>query len=208
MSTRSKWVLTPGAFEKLLGVLAEERDLAGHRYETIRAGLVRFFEWHGCGGAESLADETIDRVCHKLDDGEPIDGSGAYFHAVARNVLKEHLRSRQRRKRLWRVIPPPEGSAWQHPLLAGSERERLACLNHCLQTLSEEERELIRQYYGAEAADKAADHARLAERLGISAGNLRVRAYRLRRALEVCVTRCLEAKGGRRLLLVRGKDRG
>jgi RNA polymerase sigma factor (sigma-70 family) len=203
----SRWLLTPDAFEKLLGVLSEDRNLAGQRYETIRAGLVRFFEWRGCGGAESLADETIDRVCRRLDGGEPIDGSGAYFHGVARNVLKEHQRSEHRHERLGRVIPPPQGSAWEHPLLAGSERERLACLDHCLQTLSREERELIRQYYGSEASDKVADHARLAQRLGISPGTLRVRAYRLRRALEACVTRCLETKGGRRLRLLRSKAR-
>lgn len=205
---RSRWVLTPDAFAKLLSVLAEDRDQAGHRYETIRAGLVRFFEWRGCDGAESLADETIDRVSRKLDGGEPIDGGGAYFYAVARNVLKEQVRSRLRRERLRRAIPPPSGAAWEHPLLAGSERERLACLDRCLQTLADEERELIRRYYGAEPAERAADHARLAQRLGISAGNLRVRAYRLRRALEVCVKRCLEAKGVRRLRLLRGEEHG
>lgn len=208
MSARSKWVLTPDAFEKLLGVLGEDREQAGQRYETIRAGLVRFFEWRGCGGAESLADETIDRVCRKLEGGEPIDGGGAYFHAVARNVLKEHLRGRQRHERLSWAISPPEGYAWEHPLLTVGERERLACLERCLQSLTEGERDLIRRYYGAEPAEKATAHARLAQRLGISAGNLRVRAYRVRRALEVCITRCLVRKGGRRLLLLRGKGRG
>lgn len=192
MSARSR-VLSPDGFEKLLGVLAADREAAGQRYETVRSGLVRFFEWRGCGEAERLADETLDRVCRKLEAGQPFDGGGAYFHAVARNVLREHFKSQRRRDRLWRrIAPPADGSAWEHPFLSASESERLACLDRSLQNLPADERELLRQYYDD------AGHQHLAQRLGISAGNLRVRIHRLRQAVKVAVERCLEAKAARR----------
>lgn len=205
MSVHSDRALTPGAFEKLLGTLAADRDTAGSRYETLRAGLIRFFEWRGCGEAERLADETIDRVCRKIEAGQLIDGSGAYFHAVARNVLREHFKSQRRRDRLWRLIPPPaDGSAWEHPLLAGSESERLACLDRSLQELPEDERELLQQYYEADGAGRIAGHQHLAQRLGISAGNLRIRVHRLRQALKAGIERCLETRGDRRRRFERG----
>lgn len=192
MSARSS-ALTPDAFEKLLGALAADRETAGHRYETVRTGLVRFFEWRGCGEAERLADETIDRVCRKLEAGQAFDGGGAYFHAVAQNVLREHFKSQRRRDRLWRrIAPPADDSAWEHPLLAASESERLACLDRSLWELPEDERELLRQYY------EGAGHQQLAQRLGISAGNLRIRVFRLRQALKIAVERCLEMKAARR----------
>lgn len=192
MSVHSKLALTSGAFEKLLAVLAADREEAGGRYETVRSGLVRFFEWNGCGEAERLADETIDRVCRKLEDGQQIDGCGAYFHAVARNVLREHFRNQRRHQRLWRVIAPPaDGSAWEHPFLAAGERERLECLDRSLQGLPEEERELLRRYYEIEGATGRQD---LARGLGISPVNLRVRVHRLRLALRVAVERCLQAR--------------
>ena len=192
MSARSR-ALTPDAFEKLLGALAADREAAGRRYETVRSGLVRFFEWRGCGEAERLADETIDRVCRKLEAGHPFDGGGAYFHAVARNVLREHFKSERRRDRLWRrIAPPADDSAWEHPFLLASESKRLACLDRSLRELPADERDLLRQYYDD------AGHQHLAQHLGISAGNLRIRVFRLRQALKATVERCLETKAARR----------
>ncbi len=39
--------LSREALDRLLARLDGDRERAGRRYETLRAGLVRFFEWRG-----------------------------------------------------------------------------------------------------------------------------------------------------------------
>ncbi len=187
--TQTKWVLTASALDKLLRALGPDRDEAGRRYETIHAGLVRFFRGRGCPGAESLADVTIDRVCRRIDEGQAFDGQATYFHAVARNVLREQ----HRRERRFQTIRAFFGTAavdmaWG-ALLHGDDDEKMSCLRACLGTLTDSERDLIRQYYGPgvrEGGRDLAERAALAGRIGITHANLRQRAYRIRRRLEEC----------------------
>lgn len=203
-----RWALGPDAFEKLLRALDPDREAAGKRYEAIRAGLVRLFEWRGCEAPDALADVTIDRVCRKIEAGEPIEPAraGAYFHGVARNVLKEHYREVRRQAVARESLP----SAWP-----GSEEgfvdehgdRRLGCLGRCLEGLAPDDRGLVAAYYRSEKGQKIADRRELAARLGISHGNLRIRAYRIRRRLEICVDDCLRARHDGRLA-GQGADRG
>jgi len=97
MRARS-WTLDGQSFDRLLGLLDSDRDRAGERYELIRTQLVRIFEWRGCPYPESLADETIDRVGRRLEQGEQIRAAdpALYFYGVARNVLKEYWTERRR----------------------------------------------------------------------------------------------------------------
>src|SRR5215510_12704015 len=88
----------PGAgFEKLLTLLDPDRERAGVEYEEIRSKLVKFFKWRGWPRPEELVDETIDRVCWRLAEGEVIRQTDPflYCHGVARNVLREAWDSRQ-----------------------------------------------------------------------------------------------------------------
>jgi DNA-directed RNA polymerase specialized sigma24 family protein len=68
---------------------------------------------------------------------------------------------------------------------------RQGCLEKCLGELSHQERDLALEFYKHEKAEKIANKKRMAEAMGITTGSLRVRAYRVRKHLEDCVTKCL-----------------
>ncbi len=184
-----RWSLTGQALERLLQRLGEEPEAAAREYEAIRPKLVGFFERRGILGSEALADETIDRVARRLDDGETIEHLKAYFYGVARHLALE-----------WRRRQAQERAAIerQRPLLAADEaseaREaRVACLESCLRELPPGSRDLIASYY----RDDPEGRKRLAESLGMTYTTLKTRAHRIRRKLEECLRECLDARSHR-----------
>jgi len=168
-----------------LSWLSDDRELAAKKFEIIRTGLIRVFVSRGFSDAEDLADEVFDRVAMRLPDirdtyeGEP----ARYFHGVARNVFREHLR----RKELTLEVPV----TWVEPEPTSEERE---CLEKCLQTLPEPKRDLILDYYLYEGHQKIEQHKQMAAELEISDGALRVRVHHIRVRLEVCVQECATGK--------------
>jgi DNA-directed RNA polymerase specialized sigma24 family protein len=82
--------------------------------------------------------------------------------------------------------------AVQHAPRRAHDEQALRCLDRCLTTLTPENRELISRYYSGQELRKPADRQRLAEELGITVDALRTRALRIRRELELCITRCRE----------------
>lgn len=76
------------------------------------------------------------------------------------------------------------------------EEQKAECLRVALQELTSEHRNLILEYYSAEGSDKIAFRNDLARRLGVSVETLRVRAYRIRLALQNTVDNCLEKMAG------------
>ena len=173
--------ITKEQFDSLLSWLSDDRELAGRKYETIRAGLVRVFVSKGFNDAEDLADETIDRVVNRLADiRDTYDGEPSrYFYGVARNVLREQMRRRE--------LATEVTSIWVDPQPTSEERE---CLDKCLQTLPDPKRDLILDYYLYEGHEKIEQHKQMAADLAISEGALRVRVHHLRVRLEVCVREC------------------
>src|SRR5262245_51574386 len=92
----------PGAraeFQRFLAWLAAEWP-GGGRYIQLPARLERLLKCRGCDRPDGLADETLDRVAHKIDvvarnfEGDP----AAYVHGVARRVFLEDTRRRARRR--------------------------------------------------------------------------------------------------------------
>ena len=83
--------LTREGLEALLAFLDPDRDRAGEKYQQIRQRLVKMFECRGLTPPEEPADETMDRVARRLAEGEHVRAGEpmAYFHGVARNVLRE-----------------------------------------------------------------------------------------------------------------------
>ena len=183
---KKDWVLTQEAFDLLLGLLAPEREAAGRRYEELRASLVRFFEWRGGAYPEEYADESLNRAARRVAGGEPIADVSGYCFGVARMVLMEALRRQENERRALADMPPRDDAEER----AEAER-RSASLNECLARLAAEERELIVQYYLGDRAAKIENRRRLAARLGLAHGALRMRALRLREALEACVSKRL-----------------
>jgi RNA polymerase sigma factor (sigma-70 family) len=178
------WILTQESFDALLAWLDPERDIAGQKYEEIRIRLIKLFTCRGCYDPEDLADETINRVTKKLKELES-DSDGdrlPYFYAVANNVFKEYLR---------RKSPNPPIRAMQE---SNNIEQEFACLEDCLSELEVEQRELVLNYYQDEKLAKINQRKRLAEKLGIAANALRIRAYRIRAALQKCVEKCLDRK--------------
>jgi DNA-directed RNA polymerase specialized sigma24 family protein len=195
--------LTIGSFERLLAFLDDDPDRAAERYEKIREKLCRLFEWRGCIPGVDYADETIDRVAKRLEEGleEKPKDPYLYFHGVALNVIRERWR---------KAAPEPQSleAVRQVPSVnpfeidrarESSDRieRRLGCLQDCLDRLTPASRELITAYHLGGSGVNIARRQSLADRLNIPAAALRLRVFRIRRQLE----RCLGACPGERNLL-------
>ncbi|HYK19871.1 MAG TPA: hypothetical protein VEV42_03995 [Pyrinomonadaceae bacterium] len=169
----------------MLAWLDSDRERAAMKYEEIRRRLIKFFLGRGCIEAEDLADETINRVIRKLNEiGNEFTGDcEPYFYGVANKVLMEHQRRRQ---------PQPPLATDVNSNRAEQEDR---CLEECIAKLSDENRELLLQYYQGEGRAKIEQRKQLAEKLGIAPNALRIRAFRIRAALQECVEKCLERTG-------------
>ena len=179
-----KWTLTQEGFDSLLAWLDSDRELAGQRYEDIRYRLIKIFAHRGCWEPEELADETINRVARKVEElsktyaGDP----ALYFYGVAQKVFQEYVRPRR-----------------SPPVVVVTERDvvelEYQCLEHCLEKLESDNRELILGYYEGERLAKINQRRQLARRFGVGTATLRIRAYRIRGMLQLCMNGCLGRKG-------------
>jgi DNA-directed RNA polymerase specialized sigma24 family protein len=70
--------------------------------------------------------------------------------------------------------------------------QRLECLDDCVRSLPPKNLELITQYHQEEGGAKIERRKELAKRLKIPLNALRIRAYRIRGELELCVGDCLK----------------
>lgn len=178
------------AFDQMLAWLDSDREQAGRKYEEIRCGLIKIFVCQGCSDPEGLADETIDRVIHKIPEIVPnyAGNPALYFSGVARYILLEY-KNRIAQLRLLPAAPPKQ-------IEKGEDIEReYECLDRCIERLTPANRELILEYYREEKRAMIENRKRLAERLGVTPNALRVRADRIRNSLEKCVANCLKQKG-------------
>lgn len=194
--TRAKSVLTPNAFEKLLDSFSKDRNEAGAQYEIIRRKLVRFFEWRSIESADEHADETINRVARRIDEGQIIENLRSYFYGVARMVFMEALKDREHAP-----IPLDEALALlRNKVVEVTESvdtdPRIQCFDRCLASLAPEQRNLITTYYQEERRAKIELRQELADKLQIPLNALRIRAHRIRINLEKCITMCLQATAG------------
>jgi DNA-directed RNA polymerase specialized sigma24 family protein len=175
-------------FDELLDWLDPDRDIAGRKYESIRAGLVRLFISHGISDGAFYADETIDRVTKRLPEIRPtfVGEPARYFTGVARNIIREAIRNRE-------VLPEvmPE-----RIVEANDDDELLNCLKRCLTELPQDRQELILDYHLHHGRAKVELHREMAAELSITEGALRTRAHHLRVNLEECVRKCLLKDSG------------
>jgi DNA-directed RNA polymerase specialized sigma24 family protein len=175
--------VTPESFNALLEWFDADHSRAGEKYEEIRRRLIKIFTCRGCHEAESLADDTIDRVALKVESlastytGDP----ALYFYAVARKVLLEYLR---KKKAPSHPLPQVEQSE--------NKEQEFDCLERCLEKLSRSNCDLVLRYYKAEKRAKIDQRKELALSLGIALNALRIRACRIRATLHECVQHCLE----------------
>jgi DNA-directed RNA polymerase specialized sigma24 family protein len=193
-----EWILTEEAFNKLLTQLDTDRERAGEKYEWMRLKLMKFFEWRGCLPPEEYTDKVIDRVAKKIAEGEDIRASDpyVYFHGVARFVVMERWREPEREQESLDEMPPslspsenPE-ELKERELAKAQLEKRLDCMNHCLDKLPPESRDMILQYHQGEGGAKIKNRKEMAARLQMPLNALRIRAHRIRDRLEACVEDC------------------
>jgi len=194
---RARRELDEGTFHRLLSWLDEGSDSRGDRYIEIRDRLVIYFARRNCPAPEDLADETLNRVARRLHEQGTIDDilPARYCYVVAKFVMLESHRLRDReaaastdfQARLTDPMVPIDDD--------GADRERrMACLDECLATLAAADQQLILDYYRTDTTSAKLQRAQLAERLGLTANSLAIRAWRLRHRLESCVRTCGERR--------------
>jgi DNA-directed RNA polymerase specialized sigma24 family protein len=189
LPSSERWSLTRKALDRLLERLGPDREAAGAEYHSLRERLADYFDWKGVQWPESAADETLDRVARRLEEGEPVDRVQAYTYGVARLVLLERLRSQLREQ----CAAAGAAREWvAHP--DGAHEGRIDYLARCLATLPPEDRALILDYYEKVGGSHHDARRRLAQRLGIRYEALKTRAYRVRVRLEACLRDCLKAR--------------
>ena len=192
---KKDWEPTPGAFSRFLTWLDEGVDSGGEKYLEMRRRLVSYFDRKRCASPDELADETLSRVVRRLDEEGAITESptARYCYIVARFVFLEYLRRDDAHDRsaaeLAAPVAPDAG--------VEAQQRRLDCLDHCLQQLTADDRELILEYYQGERGVKIEYRRKLAARVGITANALTIRACRLRGKLEACVSACAAGKSDR-----------
>jgi DNA-directed RNA polymerase specialized sigma24 family protein len=193
VARKKDWALTSEAFERLLASLDANREHAGQKYETLRRKLIEFFEARGSRSPTDHADEAINRVARRVEEGESVQDLNRYSYGVARLLFMETLRARE-------TEPIAVDLAQVPPILAnGEERERrreeqerrLECLEVCLSKLAAANRACIIEYYREERGVKIEHRKRQAEKLNMSLNALRLRASRLRAELGDCINSCL-----------------
>ena len=187
-SPSPKWTLTQAAFDRLLSALDSERERAGEKYQEIRSNLTRLFEWRGYPFPEDHADETINRVARRIEEGEDVRDVTKYFFGVARLVVLE-VRKGQARER-----PALDSSAVRQnsPDQNSPSDARIDHLRHCLDSLLPDQRELVVSYYQGEKKTKIKNRQKLSDRLNVTLNTLRMRVLRIRAQLEACVEECLK----------------
>ena len=184
---KKEWVLTKEAFDGFLARLDVDRDKAGEKYESVRLKLLKYFRWRGSDSCEIDADETINRVARRIQEGENVYNLNAYLYGVAKLVYSESLRARNRKEELDEACRIEATNIEEESDAA----ERQGCLTRCLGYLTDDDRETITEYYQFEKGKKIEHRKQLARRFGITLNALRIKAHRQRVNLEACVRECL-----------------
>jgi len=178
--------LTRAAFEALLRLLDPVRERAGALYEGIRSRLIRLFEWRGAADAVDLADEVINRVARRVDEGVEVRAKDpyVYFSGVAQVVLLEVARRAARQ-------PPALEAGEQLCVAIGNDDhgERQTCVERCLAALPPDQRRVLLEYY--QGGHNVRLRQQLSRDLGISTTALRLRVHRIRCRVRDCVEECL-----------------
>lgn len=183
--------LAESAFSRLLRWLDDSDDSHGARYVHMRQRLVAYFERRGRTSADALVDETFNRVSRTLDvSGRVLVRPPArYCFIVARYVFLEDVR-RERR-----CVPFDDGRGDLEPGADAVEvqaltlrRERqLTTLECCLERLTQEQRDLVIEYYQGAKRQRIERRREIARRMGISMNALGIRMSRLRSRLHACM---------------------
>jgi len=189
--------ISEGAFGRFLTWLDDGVETDGVSYIEMRKRLLGYFDRKNCRSPDELADETLNRVARRLEEGGKIktESPAKYCYTIARYVFLEDLRDRESRNvSLDDKTARLKAVAVVDPDLAGEKEikeKMLSCLEKCAEKLEPSNRDLIiRYYYGVERV-KIENRKSMAASLSISINALSIRACRIRSKLEACVKKCV-----------------
>ena len=180
------WELTASALDRLLVRLDPDPSRAADAYEALRLSLTRFFDWRGAHFPDECADETMNRLARRLDEGAAVADIRSFALGIARLVLLEQARSPQ----------VAAGRAGRAADRAGARRRSrpgaapARCLENVPGVAAGGRAHAHPRYYQDQRRQKIDRRLRLATQLGLSANALRSRAQRVRDRLERCVRAC------------------
>ena len=177
-------------FYGLLGLLSSDEQEAAKKYEQIRAGLIRFFQYRGCLDAEGLADEAFNRVAVKISTVETDKNFQFlnYFYSFANKIYLEDLK---KRKRLVSVYDELDKLPTNDSLECEETSPDMSCMESCLQKQPPQERMLLLKYYSFGKQERVEQRKKLADREKISIYLLHTKIARLRKPLRECLKKCL-----------------
>ena len=181
-SATRDWGLTTESFELLLKQLHADRDEAARRYVALYDKLERYFEWRGSNMSGSYADETMNRIARRIEQGATITNFHGFMFGVARRVAIEALKEREKEQKLLSHLSHAEPN---HPCV---HREYLMSrLEAGLLMMPATGRRLLLAYYATGDDKNMKLRRELAQREGFSLNALRVRVHRLKVMLEIYV---------------------
>lgn len=162
----------------------------------MRRRLVGYFDRKGCLDADTLADETLNRVARRLEEELTIEAHSPahYCYIVARYVFFEYLRRGEHTEVPFEETIPAHSTPPGTLIVDEESQEsikRYKCLERCLSALLATDRELILAYYKGERSAKIEQRKQIAQRLGLSPNALSIKACRIRGRIEDCVNQCV-----------------
>jgi DNA-directed RNA polymerase specialized sigma24 family protein len=178
---RASNAITDDEINKFLSWLATDKEEAGRKYQDIHRCLTAIFIRRGYADAEEMADEVIDRVIRRVARDNSFDGDDRipYFVRAAHNL---HVERQRKKPPILQPTPPHTDS--------DPELEDL-CLEQCLRHLEPDQRDLILRYYQDDKRAKIQCRKRLAEEIGLTIEDLRLKIHRIKARLRPCLKDCL-----------------
>jgi RNA polymerase sigma-70 factor (ECF subfamily) len=133
---------------------------------------------------DDLAQEVFVRALQKLDNVADLRDFGRFLRGVARNVVREHVRSTARYKERYIAFVEElhQSSETQAEASWAAEPEVLSGLDRCVKKLPVRSQEFIRLRY---AEEKQADE--IGRAFGLSGGAVRIALLRIREAILHCL---------------------
>ncbi len=169
-------------FEALLDLFSANREAAGERYERLRRGLLRYFQYRGCQDPSNLVDVTFDRVARRANEFDPSlsERPEQFIYGFAAYIALESKRD------LGREMPIEgiELLAARELTLGDIDLERLEA---CLDGLAPADRDLITEYYSADGAERIKLRQSMCGRLNLTPTAIYARISRIRRKLRSCI---------------------
>jgi hypothetical protein len=187
--------LTEADFERLFGFLDADVKRASAKYDQIRLRLNKLFTWRDCAPARTFADQAIERVVRKVNEGEHrVAEPFQFFYSTAMGIVQEQAAARAAETAAKPADAPlpldefdtPLQRPSKDPVMLAEARKRLPYVQGYLDDLLPKYRRLLTEYHRRTTSVRRRDELAQANAAPLSA--LRLRVHRLRNAIERAVS--------------------